>query len=371
MAAANYEQALIALHSVCYRLGSVRLKALIEYFNGEPEQAWEHPELWPQAVQISPQLRIELLRLRRDTDSARLYSRYLESGLRIVTPEDAAYPRLLTDIYDAPPLLFYRGTLPQADELCLAMVGSRNYSAYGRQAAELLARDLAQAGFSVVSGMARGIDSFCHDAALKAGGRTYAVLGCGADVIYPQENAKLYQAICENGAVISELPMGTAALPQHFPLRNRIISGMSRGLVVVEAGEKSGTLRTVDYALEQGRDVFAVPGPITSPGSRGTNRLIKNGAHLVATADDVWPVYMDERKPAPETPAAQAAPKSNLKPEEQKLLSKMVLPLHFDVLLAESGLTAAQLSATLTVWEIRGLVKALPGRYFQAVINKL
>ena len=181
MAAAAYEQALIALHSVCYRLGSTRLRAIIEYFNGEPQQAWEHPELWPQAVQMQPATRIEMLRLRRDTDSDRLYQRFLESGLRITTPEEADYPAQLKDIYDAPPLLFYRGTLPKADEICLAMVGSRTFSAYGRQAAELLARDLAMAGFSVVSGMARGIDSFCHDAALKAGGRTYAVLGCGAE----------------------------------------------------------------------------------------------------------------------------------------------------------------------------------------------
>jgi DNA processing protein len=211
--------------------------------------------------------------------------------------------------------------------------------------------------------MARGIDGVCHQQAIKAGGKTLAVLGGGVDIIYPREHTRLYHSIIEHGAVISEFPLGTAPATFNFPLRNRIISGLSRGVLVIEAGERSGTLLTVDHGLEQGRDIFAVPGPITSAVSRGTNRLIVQGAKLVQSAEDVWREYLDAPKPALSPEEEQQRPQ--LAAEERELLTQMSLPIHFDQLLALSGWPANKLAALLTMWEIRSLIRQLPGKYYQ------
>jgi DNA processing protein len=227
----------------------------------------------------------------------------------------------------------------------------------------MLARDLAAQGLTIVSGMARGIDGICHQHAILAGGKTLAVLGGGVDVIYPREHSKLYRSIVEQGAVISEFPLGTAPVTFNFPLRTRIISGLSRGVLVIEAGEKSGTLLTVDHGLEQGRDIFAVPGPITSAVSRGTNRLIVQGAKLVQTAEDVWREYLDA--PRPVLTAEEKEQRPQLAQEERELLTQMSLPLHFDQLLTLSGWPANKLAALLTMWEIRGLIRQLPGKNYQ------
>ena len=195
-------------------------------------------------------------------------------GGKIIAFNDDAYPRRLKDIYDPPALLYVRGELRREDELAVAIVGSRKTSPYGRWFTEKIGRDLACHGVTIVSGMARGIDSVAHKGALQGGGRTIAVLGCGVDVIYPSENRDLFYQIIEHGAVLSEFPMGSPPEGGHFPRRNRIISGLSIGVVIVQASAKSGSLITAGYALEQGREVFAVPGNVGAEGSRGSNQLI-------------------------------------------------------------------------------------------------
>ena len=353
---------LLALHSL-NQLGAAKLNKLLAAFGNDAEAAWNQPEAWREYIQLSAAQAQELFAARRDCSVERVYEAYLNSGAGVVTLEDAHYPLLLRQIYAPPPLLFYRGELPADDDICLAMIGSRRASGYGHQVAEMLARDLAAQGLWIVSGMARGIDGICHQYAIHAGGMTLAVLGGGVDVIYPREHSKLYGSIIEHGAVLSEFPLGSAPATFNFPLRNRIISGLSRGVLVIEAGEKSGTLLTVDHGLEQGRDIFAVPGPITSAVSRGTNRLITQGAKLVQTAEDVWREYLDAPKPV--LTAEEKEKRPQLAAEERDLLGQMSLPQHFDELLAVSGWPPNKLAALLTMWEIRGLVRQLPGKYYQ------
>ena len=213
--------------------------------------------------------------------------RIRSAGITLVRYTDAEYPARLRAIADPPPLLYVKGAFAASDERAMAIVGSRSASDYGRRVARDLARGLASYGFTVVSGMARGIDGTAHETSLNAGGRTIAVLGSGVDRVYPAEHDKLYQRITENGAVISEFPMGTRPLAFNFPARNRLISGLSLGVVVVEATEKSGSLITAALALEQGREVFAVPGEVGASRSRGAHRLIRQGAKLVETVDDI------------------------------------------------------------------------------------
>jgi DNA processing protein len=353
---------LLALHSL-NKLGAAKLAKLLDFFGHNAESAWRQPERWREAIELNAAQAEELLAARRDCLAERVYESYLASAASVITLQDTRYPPLLRQIYAPPPLLFYKGELPTDYDICLAMIGSRRASGYGYQVAEMLARDLAAQGLWIVSGMARGIDGICHQHAILAGGKTLAVLGGGLDIIYPREHSKLYHNIVEHGAVISEVPLGTAPVNFNFPLRNRIISGLSRGVLVIEAGEKSGTLLTVDHGLEQGRDIFAVPGPITSAVSRGTNRLITQGAKLLQTAEDVWREYLDAPKPALSPEEKEQRPQ--LAAEERELLTQMSLPQHFDQLLAISGWPANKLAALLTMWEIRGLVRQLPGKNYQ------
>ncbi|MCR4963586.1 MAG: DNA-processing protein DprA [Firmicutes bacterium] len=353
------------------RLSPGKLAHLLDLYQGDAAAVWTEYRRWPQLISISADAFADIQRSRQTISPQELYYEYLQSGVSVVTYLDAEYPPELRLIEDPPCVLFYKGRLPKPGEPALALIGSRHASGYGRQVAEILARDLAYQGYTIVSGMARGIDSFCHQAALKAGGRTVAVLGSGLDVIYPRENAALYRQIYEQGAVISEFPLGTAALSYNFPRRNRIISALALGVVVIEAGLKSGTLRTVDYALEQGKDVFAVPGPITSASSRGTNRLLRDGAKIVLSAEDVWREYQEAEKPKPQAAEAAGEEEKTLSVQEKELFTAMLLPLHFDRLSQISGMDAAALASWLTIMEIRGLVRQLPGNYYQAVVKKI
>jgi DNA processing protein len=234
-------------------------------------------------------------------------TRASELGFSIITCEDPLYPRNLLNIYDYPPFLYLNGSL-SPEETAVAVVGSRLASAYGRYVTEKLSRELALKGITVVSGLARGIDAAAHRGALAGRGRTVAVLGCGLDVVYPQENEELAAAIAAQGALITEFPFGTPPNAPNFPARNRIISGISLGVVVVEAGEKSGSLITARIAAEQGRSVFAVPGTIESAGSRGTHRLIKQGAKLIENVEDI----LEEILPQAGTPFITQKPSSRI-----------------------------------------------------------
>ena len=357
------------------RLTGRKIREILAAWHGDAAAAWQAGPNWPElGNHFSPKGLAEIAKVYHATDPVKLYEEYLASGCSVTMLGEEDYPSLLAKIYDPPLMLFYYGKLPEPKDICIAMIGSRNYTYYGKQVAEIFSRDLAAQGMVVVSGMARGIDSFCHKGALAAGGRTIAVLGSGLDVIYPRENAGLYREIIASGAVVSEFPLGTEALPRHFPQRNRIISGLSQGLLVVEAGEKSGTMLTVDYALEQGRDVFAVPGPIISPTSKGTNRLLKQGAKIALSPEDVWSEYFTEPlRPVKIQKQQGAQPSPQVSDTEKLLLKRLMTPMRPDDILAQQEITlsAQELSALLTMLEIRGLVKQLPGNYYQTVVKTI
>jgi DNA processing protein len=283
-------------------------------------------------------------------------------GVEILTLADAGYPAALRSIADPPPVLYCRGGLLPGDGDAIAIVGSRKATPYGRTVAERLGRDLAACGIAVVSGLARGIDGCAHRAALAAGGRTIAVLGAGLDRIYPPEHRGLAGEVAGCGALLTEFPLGLAPDKWHFPLRNRVISGLARGVVVVEAGERSGALITVDQALEQAREVFAVPGPVTSPASAGTNRLIKQGAKLV---EDVRDILEEFPGFAARLPAAAPAGADAISAAERRLLAGLGSdPRSIDEITRTAAVAAAETSALLTGLEVKGLVRQFAGKLF-------
>jgi DNA processing protein len=290
------------------------------------------------------------------------------AGIALVGFNDNEYPARLRAIADPPPLLYVKGEFTGADDKAVAIVGSRSASDYGRRVARDLARGLASLGFTVVSGMARGIDGMAHETALNAGGRTIAVLGSGVERAYPPEHDKLYQRIGENGAVISELPLGTKPLAFNFPARNRLISGLSLGVVVVEATEKSGSLITASLAVEQGREVFAVPGEVGSSRSRGAHRLIRQGAKLVENVDDI----LEEIAPQLLTVsgAAHAAPLAlpqNAGADARKIFALLQDgALQVDQVIEKSGLAVARVLQILLELELQGYVRQLPGQKYAA-----
>lgn len=288
------------------------------------------------------------------------------AGVAIVPFGAAAYPERLRMIADPPPCLYVKGTLTPEDEKSVAIVGSRSSSDYGRRVARDLARGLASLGFTVVSGMARGIDGAAHESALQAGGRTIAVLGSGVERAYPSEHEMLYRRIADSGAVISEFPIGTRPAAFNFPARNRLISGLSLGVIVVEATEKSGSLITAASAVEQGREVFAVPGLVGSSRSRGAHRLIRQGAKLVETVDDVVEeiapqLLTRERRAAPVAPALAA----NASEAARKIFALLAdSSLHVDQVIEKTGLPAPRVLETLLELELQGLLQQAPGKIY-------
>jgi len=298
-----------------------------------------------------------------------------KNKINIITCHDELYPAKLLNIYDRPPLIYVRGNLNK-DDINIAIVGSRLASTYGKYTTERISRELALKGLTIVSGMARGIDSTAHRGALTAHGRTIAVLGSGLDVIYPPENKKLFADIIQNGAVISEFPPGTPPRSANFPTRNRIISGMSYGVVIVEAGEKSGSLITARLALEQGREVFAVPGSIDSAGSRGTNKLIKQGAILIENTDDILEEILPQfertiiLKPPSVSNSEAIAVKSAeiLSAVDQKIIGLVSGGrVHIDDLISSTGLSSANILSALTTLELKGIVQQHPGKFFSKI----
>jgi DNA processing protein len=288
-----------------------------------------------------------------------------EVGGRLITLKDEEYPKRLGDIYDPPALLYVRGELKKEDELAVSIVGSRKTTPYGRWFTEKVSQELARYGVTIVSGMARGIDGLAHWGAISGGGRTIAVLGCGVDVIYPSENRNLFAKIIDHGAILSEFPMGSPPEGGHFPRRNRIISGLSIGVVVVQANEKSGSLITAGYALEQGREVFAVPGNVGTESSRGTHRLIKEGAKLVESSEDILEEILPQWRRGGEATPKVEAPRPDL-PEEERVLYELLgeTPLHIDVMIRESRLDPGKVSSILLNLELKGLVSQWPGKCF-------
>jgi DNA processing protein len=288
-------------------------------------------------------------------------------GARLVLLGDPEYPAALRPIDLPPPFLLVRGEMRREDGLAVAIVGSRRGSLYGLQTAERLAADLGARGVTVVSGLARGVDTAAHRGALDAGGRTLAVLGSGVDVVYPPENRGLSDEIANAGALVSQFPMGTAPLPHHFPARNRVIAGLTLGTVVVEAAERSGALITARLAGELGREVYAVPGNVSSPGSQGANSLIQDGAKLVRGWEDVVAEWRVEWRRAlrPRAERAESETSSPAEPGEGAILALLGdEPVAVDAVVERSRLPAGQVSAELLGLELRGLVRRVAGQRY-------
>jgi len=276
--------------------------------------------------------------------------------VQALTWHDPAYPSRLKEIHDYPPVLYVRGSILPEDEWCLAVVGTRRATAYGRQVTEEIVADLVGRRITIASGLAKGIDSIAHRSALEAGGRTVAVFACGLDRVYPSENVGLVRRIVEQGAIISEHPLGTRPKPEYFPRRNRIMSGMSLGVLVIEAGATSGALITANLALEQNREVLAVPGSILSPASQGTNRLIQEGAKLVRDYRDILE-ELNLGAIAHQIEMKEILPESDTESVLLKQLSAE--PTHVDEVCRGSGLPVSTVSSTLTMMELKGLVRTV------------
>lgn len=342
--------------SMLGRIERFHTGGLLERFGGVEEIFSASPQ---ELEGFSPQFAKPVLSFRDWDRVEREMELAARAGARIVTYENPLYPSQLKLTYDPPCLLYMLGNDYRDSAPAVAIVGTRHPSQYGSEMAEVLGRDLAYSGVSVVSGMARGCDSYAHKGALKAGGFTAAVLGTGVDVVYPPEAKKLYAGIIENGVVISEYPMGTQPLPHNFPKRNRIISGLSLGVAVVEAPLRSGSLMTARLALEYGREVFAFPGQVNSIKSSGANRLIKEGAMLIEGAKDITDALSL-------SPVAAKIEEAALPEGDERLLYDAIGDglVHIDSLLEKTGLSAARASMLLLDMELKGIVEQRPGKSF-------
>lgn len=334
-------------------IGPARFQRLIQHF-GSAVAAWRAPAVALAQAGLDARAVQHLLTLRAAFDPVGEQERLAARGITALTIEDAAYPAALREIADPPPVLFLRGQLVAADDWAVAIVGTRRATAYGRQVAEALATTLAEAGVTVVSGLARGIDACAHRAALAAGGRTIAVLAHGLDTVYPPEHQALAAELVAHGALVSEFPVGTRPDAANFPRRNRILAGLARATVVVEAGRSSGALITADLALEQGRDVYAVPGNIFSPASQGTNALIKEGARpLTDPRELLEELHLTLLAEQQATRAALPAD-----PTESTLLAALDSePRHVDELARATGLPIEAVNSALVMMELKGLVR--------------
>lgn len=346
-------------------------KRLIEKF-GSPEEVLKAEE---KALARVPEIKRDVVRTIRekrvpassaDRDVAKELELIKRHKIDIITLNDVSYPPSLKAIYDPPPLLYVKGKIKRKDKNAIAIVGSRRATTYGRLTAQRLSAQLAAQGITIISGMARGIDSEAHKGALAVGGRTIAALGCGIDVVYPPENRALEERIASSGAVITEFPFGTRPFAGNFPKRNRIISGLSLGVIIVEAAQRSGALITARLALEQGREVFAVPGSTTSPYSKGTHNLIKEGAKLVEDIDDI----LEELRPLIEIAKEKGKEsQDSLRPllsKEEEIIYNLVTqePKHIDLLIQESKLSAQKVTGILMNLQLKRLVKELFGKNF-------
>lgn len=338
---------------------------LLDFF-GDLEQAWSAPAGQLEKAGLSRKLANRVVIARRQYDLEVIAADLANRGISVRTWLDDDYPRRLLETDQPPPVLYSRGVLSPQDMWAVGVVGTRRVTSYGRQVAAELAGFLAHNGVTVVSGFARGVDTIAHQSALANQGRTIAVLGCGVDIVYPPENRRLAEDMLSagRGVLISDYPVGTRPEGPNFPPRNRIISGLSMAIVVVEAGERSGALITASFALEQGREILAVPGNIFAPQSAGTNRLISNGAHPYLKPDNVLEIlewvrvvqYPDTQRAIPETGL------------EEKIYQQLQFEaMRIDDLSAAVRLPVDQVAALLTVMEIKGLVRSISGMKYSAV----
>jgi DNA processing protein len=344
-------------------IGSVRLRALKEHF-GVLEKAWEASPSQLLETGLSPRIVENFIQIRSGINLEKYYEKIQSMGILAITCQDDDYPSRLKEIDQPPPVIFVRGKLIEDDFWSVAIVGTRRVTAYGRQVTDELAAFLANNGVTIISGLARGVDAIAHQAALRAGGRTIAVFGSGVDRIYPPEHGKLSEQIIEHGALLSDYAPGTPPESSNFPPRNRIISGLSMAVVVIEAAETSGALITAGFAADQGREVFAVPGNILAPQSMGTNRLIQQGAHSLLSGRDLLEILnltqVNEQKVV-----RHSIPTD---PTEARLLDILGRePLHVDEIQAQTGLPVESVSAALVMMELKGMVQQVGGMSYIVV----
>jgi DNA processing protein len=334
-------------------VGAVRFQRLLDQF-GDAEKAWAASPADLARAGLGGKLIERLLQVRGQVDLDLIMDRIQSEHIQILTWLDEKYPQRLREIEQPPPVLYILGELCPEDAWAVAIVGTRRVTAYGRQVTEELASFLAANGVTVVSGLARGVDSIAHQAALQAGGRTLAVLGSGVDKIYPPENRKLAERIASHGAVLSDYVPGTPPESSNFPPRNRIIAGLAMAVVVIEAGETSGALITAEFAAEQGREVFAVPGNILAPQSKGTNKLIQQGALPLLSASDIMQT-LNLSQIGHQKAARKALPADEI--EESLMNTLGDEPLHVDEVCQQTGLAVEKVSAALVLMELKGMVR--------------
>ncbi|MBI9045369.1 MAG: DNA-protecting protein DprA [Anaerolineaceae bacterium] len=338
-------------------IGPVRFRMLLDHF-GNLEKAWNASKGGLLQAGLPKKILENFIQFRDQFDFEKVEEQIHALDVQVLTWEDEGYPARLLEIQNSPPVIFLRGNYLLEDRWAVAIVGTRRVSPYGRQIASDLATYLAQNGVTVISGLARGVDGIAQKAALKAGGRTISVLGCGVDQIYPPENKAIFNEIIESGAIISDYGLGTLPESHNFPPRNRIISGLSLASVIIEAGRKSGALITASYAAEQGREVFSVPGNIYAPMSKGTNHLIQQGARPLIEFDELLDL-LDLRKSHQHQIASKTIPSD----KNEFIILKVISDesLHIDDILDKTNLTIEEVSATLAILELKGLVRQAGG----------
>ena len=335
-------------------IGPARFNKILTHF-GEPERAWRASERELLQLGVDAKFMPQLLECRRTLSLEREMEKIERLGVRVLSLGDPEYPAQLREVFNAPPLLYIKGEIARADNQSIGVVGTRSPTVYGKELTARIVPELVGAGLTVVSGLARGVDSVAHQAALQAGGRTIAVLGCGIDVVYPAENRNLYARIAAQGAIVTDYPLGTKPDAYNFPARNRIISGLSLGTVVMEAQQGSGALITADYALEQNREVFAFPGRATDRGSAGCNHLIKEGrAKLVTSTADI----LDELDLTVAVQQLEIKAVIPANDEEGRLLALLSHdPVHIDDLVRRSTLPSPAVASTMMMLELKGVVR--------------
>lgn len=339
-------------------IGPAKVQALLDYF-GSLASAWQANEFELYKIGFDKRAVANLLQARHELNLDTALAQAQQANIKLLTWDTPEYPNYLREIPNPPPLLYLKGDLLEQDRWAVAVVGTRRLTGYGRQVTRDLVAGLVQNNITVVSGLARGIDAVAHKTAVELGGRTLAVLGSGLDAIYPADNRALAQEITQgHGAIISEYGLGIQPEAKNFPPRNRIISGLSLGVIIVEAGERSGALITTNFALEQNREVFAVPGNINSPASQGPNKLIQEGAKLVTRVEDVLEelnLHMVAERTAVQLVLPETA-------EEIALYTQLsAQPVHIDDLSRSTGLPSALVSSTLTLMELKGMVQQVGG----------
>lgn len=344
----------------CLKLGPTRFAQLRRAFP-TMEKAWQASVSELNKAGLEPALVTALIEHRQTLDVQASQEEIQALGWQVITIADGSYPKLLKQLYDPPAVLFVVGDLNILNTLCLAVVGSRQASSYGLTATQKIVAPIAQAGITIVSGLAYGIDTAAHQATIEAKGKTVAVMACGLDQIYPTANRQLAQNIIKAGGLwLSEFPPHTAPLKQNFPFRNRIIAGLTQGTIVIEAAKNSGALLTAKHALEANREVFAMPGNVSSPTSIGSNELLKQGAHLVTSSEDVLSVFGITTKTVEALPPVDA--------RLQALLEQLPYePIHLDDLIRQLNLSTSSLTADLTLLEIKGYVKDAGGQMYKRI----